>query len=113
MERKKPKIAMLGQFAPSSGGICTNIKNIMNSPLKDKYKFLPLQTGSPFYGTIRYSKEKIYSKVFRVMRSLFYYTHIPSKNSTELVHINTLWLQKMDYVILLELLPWLPLFPLV
>lgn len=101
MERKKPKIAMLGQnstkatiaivgpFPPSSGGICTNILNILNSPLKNRYNFFPFQTGSLKYGKPGYFNEKFYLKLYRVIKNLFSYVFFLFRSSPDIVHINT------------------------
>lgn len=86
---RQPKIIVLGQFPPSSGGICTNIQNLMNSPLKDKYCFFPFQTGSKKYGNLGYFEEKVFSKFFRTVKSFFSYIAFLVKNHPTLVHINT------------------------
>lgn len=92
MKNHNPKVAIVGPFPPSSGGICTNIQHLLKSTLKDAYNFLPVQTGSPKYGTYSYFNEKFYSKIYRVIKNLIYYFGFLSKNSPDIVHINTSFL---------------------
>ena len=89
MATKHPKIIMLGQFPPSSGGIASNIQHLLDSPLKEKYDFLLFQTGSRKYGTLKYEYEKLYTKLYRTAKSLFYYIFFLFKHSANIIHINT------------------------
>jgi len=89
MNNRNLRIAILGPSPPSSGGIRTNIQHMLRSPLKKNYKFFPFQTGSPKYGTAQYFNERIYTKICRVINSLISYTIFLSKNSPDIIHINT------------------------
>jgi len=80
---------MLGQFPPSSGGICTNLQNLLSSPLKRKYHFLLFPTGSKKYGKAGYFGESIVQKTARAAGSFFRYMIILAANRTAAAHINT------------------------
>lgn len=103
-KNKKVKVAMLGTFPPAIGGIATNIQNILKSPLTNKFNFLNFQTMSKKQGTPRYSYEKIYQKICRVVLDLFRFLYFLKKNSPQLIHINTsfgIWSFWRDSVYLL------------
>ncbi len=89
MKSGKVRVAMLGPFPPAKGGIATNIQNILQSPLSEKYIFHNIRTMSSKYGTPEYSKEKIYSKLCRVVQDIFHFVGVLLKKSPELIHINT------------------------
>lgn len=84
-----PKVVLLGQFPPTLGGICTNIQNLLTSPLKEKYTFVLFQVGSTKYGTRGYFNESIFFKLWNAVKKLFYYVIYLSNNHPNIVHINT------------------------
>ena len=86
---EKIKIAMLGPFPPATGGIATNIQNILKSPLREKYNFLNVNTMSRKYGTQEYLKERIYSKLCRIIKDIFHFVTVLFREAPMLVHINT------------------------
>ena len=89
MRAEKVRVAMLGTFPPAVGGIATNIKNILKSPLKEEFNFFSFRTMSKNQGTARYSDEKMFQKIFRVIFDLFRFVFFLNKKSPRLVHINT------------------------
>jgi len=89
MEAEKVKIAMLGPFPPSTGGIATSVQNILKSSLKKKYIFYPVSTMSRKGGTPEYANEKTYAKVCRVVGDIFHFIGFLLKISPPLIHINT------------------------
>ena len=84
-----PRIMILGQFPPSSGGICTNLQNLLGSSLKEKYHFLLFPTGSKKYGKAGYFEESIVQKTFRAAGAFFRYMVTLVTNRPDGAHINT------------------------
>lgn len=42
-----PKVMMVGPWPPTKGGITTFMLNVVNSPLKQRYRFIPFTTSRP------------------------------------------------------------------
>ena len=42
-----PKILMVGPWPPTKGGITTFMRNVVGSPLKQQYRFIPFTTSRP------------------------------------------------------------------
>jgi glycosyltransferase involved in cell wall biosynthesis len=89
MARDIPRILILGQFPPSSGGICTNLQNLLSSPIKEKYHFRIFPTGSKKYGKAGYFEESIVQKSFRAAGAFFRFTVTLVTNRPDAAHINT------------------------
>ena len=89
MKLRKVKIAILGAFPPATGGIATNIQNLLKSPLNMKFILIKFRTMSKKCGTSEYYQEKIFSKISRVLLDLFLYLYFLQKESPQIVHINT------------------------
>ena len=89
MESRKIKVAILGPFPPATGGIATNIQNLLKSPLADEFIILKFRTMSTKYGTLKYSSERILTKITRVFLDTFSYLVFLQKESPQIVHINT------------------------
>ncbi len=89
MESRKIKVAILGPFPPATGGIATNIQNLLKSPLADEFIILKFRTMSTKYGTLKYSNERILTKITRVFLDTFSYLVFLQKESPQIVHINT------------------------
>jgi len=43
----RPRILMVGPWPPTKGGVTTFMRNIVRSPLRDKYEFIPFTTSRP------------------------------------------------------------------
>ncbi len=43
----KPRVLMVGPWPPTTGGITTFMRNVVASPLKDQYTFVPFTTSRP------------------------------------------------------------------
>ena len=89
MESRKAKVAILGPFPPATGGIASNIQNLLRSPLSAKYTLLKFRTMSKKCGTSEYSQEKIFTKICRVIGGTVSYLCFLIKESPQIVHINT------------------------
>jgi glycosyltransferase involved in cell wall biosynthesis len=89
MARDFARILILGQFPPSSGGICTNLQNLLGSPLKAKYDFLKFPTGSEKYGKAGYFEEGLLWKILRTAGGCFKYIVTLVTNRPDAAHINT------------------------
>lgn len=85
----KIKVAILGPFPPATGGIATNIQNLLKSPLAENFRLLKFRTTSKKCGTSEYYQEKIFTKIVRVLLELFSYSYFLQKESPQIVHINT------------------------
>lgn len=44
---RKPRILMVGPFPPTKGGVTTFMLNVINSPLSERYEFVPHTTSRP------------------------------------------------------------------
>ena len=44
---ERPKILMVGPWPPTKGGITTFMRNVVGSPLKQQYRFIPFTTSRP------------------------------------------------------------------
>jgi len=53
MSATRPKVLMVGPWPPSRGGVATFIQNIVSSPLKEKYDFIPFTTSRPGKRNVR------------------------------------------------------------
>lgn len=89
MTKPLPRILILGQFPPSSGGVCTNLQNLLSSPLSENYRLVIFPTGSRKYGKAGYLKETVGQKVLRVAGASFRYILKLATDRPEAVHINT------------------------
>jgi len=91
MSGKSPiiKIALLGTFPPTKGGIATNLNHLVKSPLKQKYDFLKFQTMSKKQGSMDYFQEKIWMKLIRVVSEVLLFFHFLQIHRPRLVHINS------------------------
>jgi glycosyltransferase involved in cell wall biosynthesis len=89
MARDLPQILIVGQFPPSSGGICTNLQNLLSSPIKEKYHFLIFPTGSNKYGKVGYFEESIVRKSLRTAGRFFQYIVTLVSHRPDAAHINT------------------------
>jgi len=89
MKHRKAKVAILGPFPPATGGIATNIQNLLKSPLQNRYTLLKFRTMSSKYGTSQYAREKLLAKIIRVLVKLFCYSFFLQKESPQIVHINS------------------------
>jgi glycosyltransferase involved in cell wall biosynthesis len=89
MELRRLKIAILGPYPPATGGIATNIQNLLKSPLAERFTLLKFRTMSKICGTTEYFQEKIFTKIIRVFFDLFSYLLFLQKESPGIVHINT------------------------
>lgn len=87
--KKRPRISILGPLPPSSGGVATNIQNLLKSPLSRKYSLLPYATGSSAYGTSAYFGEGKISKLYASVKSFINYYSFIIKCPPDIVHINT------------------------
>lgn len=43
----RPKILMVGPWPPTKGGVTTFMRNVVRSPLREKYDFVPFTTSRP------------------------------------------------------------------
>ena len=82
-------VALLGPFPPASGGIASNLQNLLASPLKEKYHFYCVPTTSRKCGSEQYQHETKYLKIQRIVVELFKYAIFLKKNNPDFVHINT------------------------
>ncbi|MFX0195084.1 MAG: glycosyltransferase family 4 protein [Candidatus Hodarchaeota archaeon] len=89
MQSGKVKIAVLGPFPPATGGVVSNMQNLMKSPLSGKFTLLKFRTASKKCGTPEYYQEKIFTKICRVLLELVLYVFFLQKESPQIVHINT------------------------
>jgi glycosyltransferase involved in cell wall biosynthesis len=104
MKHRKAKVAILGPFPPATGGIATNIQNLLKSPLKERFILLRFRTMSKKCGTSEYYQEKIITKIGRVVLDLLSYIYFMHKESPQIVHINTsfgIWAYWRDSIYLL------------
>lgn len=44
---RKPRVLMVGPFPPTKGGVTTFMLNVINSPLSDRFEFVPHTTSRP------------------------------------------------------------------
>src|SRR5258705_9624921 len=47
MSAARPKVLMVGPWPPAKGGVTTFMRNVVKSPLKEKYDFIPFTTSRP------------------------------------------------------------------
>ena len=47
MSAARPKVLMVGPWPPTKGGVTTFMRNVIKSPLKEKYDFIPFTTSRP------------------------------------------------------------------
>ena len=47
MSDARPKVLMVGPWPPTRGGVTTFMRNVISSPLKEKYDFMPFTTSRP------------------------------------------------------------------
>lgn len=47
MSATRPKVLMVGPWPPTPGGVATFISNVVSSPLREKYDFVPFTTARP------------------------------------------------------------------
>jgi len=43
----RPKVLMVGPWPPTKGGVTTFMRNVVGSPLREKYDFIPFTTSRP------------------------------------------------------------------
>ena len=43
----RPRVLMVGPWPPTHGGVTTFMHNVVSSPLKEKYDFIPFTTSRP------------------------------------------------------------------
>jgi len=104
MESRKVKVAILGAYPPATGGIASNIQNLLKSPLGERFTLLKFRTMSKKCGTSEYYQEKIFTKIGRVLLELLSYLFFLQKESPQIVHINTsfgMWAFWRDSIYLL------------
>ncbi|UCG93706.1 MAG: glycosyltransferase family 4 protein [Candidatus Aerophobus sp.] len=104
MESRKVKVVILGAYPPATGGIATNIQNLLKSPLGERFTLLKFRTMSKKCGTSEYYQEKIFTKIGRVILDLLLYLFFLQKESPQIVHINTslgIWAFWRDSIYLL------------
>ena len=89
MGSRRIKVAILGPFPPATGGIATNIQNLLRSPLAREFILLKFRTMSTKYGTLEYLSERILAKLIRVFLDLSAYLFFLHRESPQIVHINT------------------------
>jgi glycosyltransferase involved in cell wall biosynthesis len=89
LSKKKLKIAILGPYPPATGGIVSNLQNLLKSPLKEKYDLLTFRTMSDKSGTVDYESERVTTKVRRVLGDFINYLIFLTKKKPNLVFINT------------------------
>lgn len=86
---RKIKVALLGTFPPTKGGISTNLQNLTGSSLKEKYRFLQFQTMSKNQGSMQYFNEVFWMKPFRVAFELLRFIFFIHSHSPRVIHINS------------------------
>lgn len=47
MSAARPKVLMVGPWPPIRGGVTTFMRNVVSSPLREKYDFIPFTTSRP------------------------------------------------------------------
>jgi glycosyltransferase involved in cell wall biosynthesis len=47
MSAARPKVLMVGPWPPTKGGVATFMRNVVRSPLREKYDFIPFTTSRP------------------------------------------------------------------
>ena len=47
MSGSRPRVLMVGPWPPTRGGVTTFMQNVVDSPLKERYEFMPLTTSRP------------------------------------------------------------------
>ncbi len=47
MNVMRPRVLMVGPWPPNSGGVTTFMRNVVSSPLKEQYEFIPFSTSRP------------------------------------------------------------------
>ncbi|HEX6008153.1 MAG TPA: hypothetical protein VFY80_09330, partial [Burkholderiales bacterium] len=64
MAARRPRIMMVGPWPPTKGGVTTFMRNVVRSPLGQKYDFVPFTTSRP--GKRNVTRDKYgYAAVFR------------------------------------------------
>jgi len=64
MSAARPKVLMVGPWPPTKGGVTTFMRNVVSSPLKEKYDFIPFTTSRPGKRNIK-SDNYGYFAIFR------------------------------------------------
>src|SRR6267143_1184685 len=47
MSAARPIVLLVGPWPPTKGGVTTFMRNVVNSPLKEQYDFIPFTTSRP------------------------------------------------------------------
>ena len=53
MSERRPKVLMVGPWPPTRGGVTTFMLNVVNSPLRQRYHFIPFTTSRPGKTNVR------------------------------------------------------------
>jgi glycosyltransferase involved in cell wall biosynthesis len=87
--RKMKKIALLGSFPPSLGGITTSLQSVLSSDLSKKYRYLSFHTYSRKHGSADYADETVIRKMFRIGLDFVRFGFFLVNRDPDLVHINS------------------------
>ena len=82
-------VAILGPAFPSIGGIATHVENLFHSSLNDAFSLIFIRTMSRKHGHPDYIIEKVWMKIFRILKDLFILNRILMTKRPDLVHINS------------------------
>lgn len=64
MSTARPRVLMVGPWPPTKGGVTTFMRNVVRSPLREKYDFIPFTTSRPAKPNVK-GDNYGYSAVFR------------------------------------------------
>lgn len=87
--RDRPRVAMLGAYLPSTGGVETSVRNLMESSLGQSYTFLRFRTISPHFGSPMYFREGVLRKLWRHAKGAARFVFLLMADRPHLVHIHS------------------------
>lgn len=64
MNAIRPRVLMVGPWPPTKGGVATFVRNVVRSPLKEKYDFIPYTTSRPDKRNVK-GDNSGYAAIFR------------------------------------------------